>query len=58
MGKYVLVVDDDSAVMSLLKARLESAGQPVKIAEHGGGVRPNSSTRSRTSGASLVRPAW
>ena len=58
MRKYVLVIGDDFAVRELLNARLESAEQTVNTAETGWELRPSSSTRSRTSGASLLRPAW
>ena len=33
--KHILVVDDDAALLSLLKMRLENAGYTVDTAEHG-----------------------
>ena len=35
MRKHILVVDDDTALLSLLKMRLESNGHTVDTAEHG-----------------------
>lgn len=35
MSKHILVVDDDAALLSLLKMRLESAGHTVDTAEDG-----------------------
>lgn len=35
MRKHILVVDDDAALLSLLKMRLESNGHTVGTAEHG-----------------------
>lgn len=35
MSKHILVIDDDAALLSLLKMRLESAGHTVDTAEDG-----------------------
>ncbi len=35
MAQYILVVDDDAGLLSLLKMRLESAGHAVYTAENG-----------------------
>jgi CheY-like chemotaxis protein len=41
MGKYALAVDDDFVVRALSKAKLESVGQTVKIAENDWEFRPS-----------------